>query len=312
MSAITEYLEQLERELRRKRVPRRRLLDEVAEHLRESADEVAASGARRSDAEAEAVARFGAAALVAIRFAHAGASTAARTAIMCAFPAVGGYAVAAALFVLTGPDWLRDFPQGAPSMLALQVAAVALLVTGVRGLRFRRLWLVDELRVRLVAGGTAVATGVLAGAALLELLLALTRPAPAPWGDAASIVAAYGVASVGALAAAFVAFAALARVRALDVLPERGEELPGGAATLIDDVTAAAPPLRPAAVLVASRPALVCAVTAACAFAAMTAGGLGDHFSALAGAAATGLFEAAAVVVAYLALGRALGLRPPR
>jgi hypothetical protein len=120
------------------RVPRRRLLDEVAEHLRESADEIAALGALRGDAEAEAVARFGAAALVARRFAHAGASTAARTASVWAFAAVGGYAVVAALFALTGPDWLRDFPQGAPSMLALQVAAVALFATGIRALRFRR------------------------------------------------------------------------------------------------------------------------------------------------------------------------------
>jgi hypothetical protein len=157
---------------------------------------------------------------------------------------------------------------------------------------------VDEARVRLVAGGTAVATGVVAGAAVVELVLALTRAAAAPWGEAAGIIVAFGIASVGALAAASVAFGALGRARELGGLPERGAEL------LVEDVSEAAPVLRPVAVLVASRPALACVVAAACAFAAMTAG---DH-----GAAATGLVEAAAVVVGYLTFGRALGLRSPR
>jgi hypothetical protein len=279
VSAIADYLEQLERELRVKRAPRRRLLAEAADHLRASADEIAASGVARDVAEEEAVARFGAAALVARRFAHSAASASARNALVWAVTACAGYAVAAAFFVLSGPVWLRDFPQGAPSMLALQVALVALVLAGLRALRFRTTPLTDELRLRLVANGVAIAATVVAAAAGAELLLALTRPAAAPWGDAAGVIAIYSVAGAAALVASFVAVATAARARALAGLPR-----PSGDELLL------------------SRPALACAAVAALAFVAMT----------VVDAAATGLFEAAAVVAAYLTLGRALGLRAPR
>ena len=99
-----------------KRAPRARLLSEAADHLRSSADEIAASGIAADVAEEEAVARFGAAALVARRFAHAVASTSARTALLWAVTACACYAAAAAFFIVSGPVWLRDFPQGAPSI----------------------------------------------------------------------------------------------------------------------------------------------------------------------------------------------------
>lgn len=56
-------------------------------------------------------------------------------------------------------------------------------------------------------------------------------------------------------------------------------------------------------------------LVAVCAFGAVTAASVsgtdfGHHASIVIGAAATGLVEATAVVVAYLTLGRALGLRP--
>lgn len=317
-SAIARYLDELDRELRLKRAPRRRLLAEAAEHLQASADEIAAVGVGRSEAENQAVARFGAAAVIARRFAHAVASTSVRTALVWAATACAGYGIAASFFILTAPSWLRDFPQGAPSMLALQVAAVALAVTGIRAVRFRKTLLIDELRLRFIGNGVAIATVAVAAGAGLELLLALTRPAAAPWVDAADVTAIYSVATGATLAAAFLAVATLGRIRALAALPRpSGDNLPTAVASLIEDVAAAAPPLRPLAVLATSRPVVACIATASFAFVAMTGidawgSDSRDHASALGGAVATGLFEAAAVVVAYVTLARALGLRAPR
>jgi HAAS len=313
-SAIGNYLAQLDRELRVKRAPRRRLLAEAADHLRTSAEEIVATGVEARAAEEEAIARFGAAALVARRFAHAVATRSARIALVWAASACASYAVAAGFFVLRGPSWLRDFPQGAPSMLALQVALVALLLTGIRAFRFRRALMIDELRLRVLANGVAIASGVLAIAAGAEFVLALTRPAAAPWSDVTDVIGVYAVAAATTLAASFVAVGSVARASVVAVLPrESGDELPPAIAALVEDVAAAAPPLRPAVVLLTSRPVVACAATAAVVFIAMTAiAAGGGNAGGLAGAAATGLVEAAAVVIAYLALGRALGLRAPR
>jgi hypothetical protein len=313
-SPIAHYLDQLDRELRVKRAPRRRLLAEAADHLRASADEIAAGGVRSREAEQQAVARFGAAAVVARRFAHAVASSSARSALGWAAAACGSYAVAAAYFILSAPSWLRDLPQGAPSMLALQVAAVALVLTGVRALRYRKALVIDELRLQLMGNGVVIATGAVAAGAGLELVLALTRPAAAPWGDAGGVIAVYVVGASVALVAAFVAVSAATRTRGLGALPrERGDELPAAVESLVDDVAVVVPPLVRPAALVTSRPVVACAGAAAVAFLVMTiVGAVGDHGTALGAAAATGLFEALAVVVSYLALARALGLRPRR
>jgi hypothetical protein len=313
-SAIADYLDELDRELRVRRSPRRRLLAEAADHLYASADEVAASGLARDEAEQQAVRRFGDAAFVARRFAHAVASTAALMALIWATTACTAYAVAAAAFILMAPDWLRDFPQGAPSMLALQVAVVALVVSALRALRPRKALLIDELLLRLIGNGVIIATLAVAGAAVLELLLAVTRPAAAPWREAATIIAIYAVAAAAAFVAALVAVATLTRARALAAVPRpRGDELPLAVESLVDDVAVAAPPLRPVVALMTSRPVAGCASTAALAFVAMAlvdavGNGSAGHASELGGAAATGLFEAIAVVVAYATLARALGL----
>jgi hypothetical protein len=319
-SAIAEYLGELERELRRTRTPRRRFLTEVAYHLSASTDELTASGLARDEAERQAVRRFGESLFVARRFAYAVASTAARTALIWAATACAAYAVAGAAFLLMAPDWLRDFPQGAPSMLALQIALVALVVAVVRALRVRRALLIDELRLRLIGNGVVVATLAVAGASALELLLALTRPAAAPWRDVSTVIAIYAVAGATAFVAAFVAVATLARTRALAAMPRpRGDELAAGVESLVNDVAEAAPPLKPVVAFLTSRPVAGCASTAALAFVAMAlvdavGNGAAGHGSQLAGAAATGLFEAIAVVVAYATLARALGLagRPRR
>jgi hypothetical protein len=71
------------------------------------------------------------------------------------------------------------------------------------------------------------------------------------------------------------------------------------------------------AALMTSRPVLGCIATAALAFLLMAivdarGSDFGNHASALGGAAASGLFEAVAVVGAYLTLAHALGLRERR
>ena len=71
---ISSYLDELERELRLRRAPRRRLLAETADHLRSCADDIAAEEQIGvGEAERKALARFGTAAVVAGRFAHAAA-----------------------------------------------------------------------------------------------------------------------------------------------------------------------------------------------------------------------------------------------
>jgi hypothetical protein len=206
---IDGYLAELDQELRRRRAPRRRLLAEAADHLRSSADELAVEGLSAEEAERAAVARFGPAALVAERFAQAVAIATARRAVLGVAIAFAAYVIAAAAFAASAPHWLVDFPQGAPSAFALQVAFVALGLSVLRALG-------GDERVRLVAGGAAVAAGAVFVAAAAELALALTRPAPAPWHDAVALLVVYGVAAFAALAALPGAVRALRRASALE------------------------------------------------------------------------------------------------
>jgi hypothetical protein len=261
------------------------------------------------DAERTAVARFGAAADVARRFALAAAASTARTAAACAGVAFLAYAATAVFFLAAAPAWLRDFPQGAPTTVALQVAAVALAVTTVRVLDWRRTLVVDEERLRLVANGALTAALALGAGAGGELLVALTRPAAAPWENAWSLIAAFALAAGLCVPAALVAVAGRARANRLPRRPPVGEHL-----TLADDLGAVAPVLGGLAHAALRRPARLCAATAGAAFLAVVVMQLsGADFSANAsfvvGALAVGVLEAAAVVAGYLALGRPLGLR---
>ena len=268
---IDGYLAELERELRRRRAPTRRLLAEAADHLRSSAGDLAAEGLSAEEAERVAVARFGPAALVAERYALAVAAVTARRAVLVVAAAFAVYSAATLAFAVAAPAWLVDFPQGAPSFLALQVAFVALALSVVRALG-------GEERIRLVASGAAVAAGAVAAAAGAELLLALTRPAAAPWHDAVTLLLVFAGAACAALAALPWAVRALRRASALCIV-ER-------------DVAVATH--------VAMHPIASCALVAA------TAG-----VAAFAGTGAAGaVVEAAAVVIGFVALGRTLGLRP--
>jgi hypothetical protein len=299
---IAAYLQQLDEELRLKHAPRKRLLAEAEDHLRSAADELAGEGRFPAEAEHMAVARFGAAAEVARRFAHAAASSSARTAVYCTGLSFLAYAVTALLFVSAAPGWLRDFPQGAPSMLAVQIASVAVAVTAVRALHWRRALVLDEERLRLVANGALVATLAVAAGAAAELLVALTRPAAAPWSDAWSLIVGFGLVAVVSLPAVLVATASCARAGALDSLPAwraAGETL-----TLASDVAAVVPPLGAPVRAALRRPGLTCA---ACALAAFVAVILMQPL--IAASFVLAALEATAVVIGYLALGRPLGLR---
>lgn len=299
---IAAYLRRLDEELRLNRAPRKRLLTEAEDHLCSVADELIADGRSAADAEREAVARFGAAAQVARRFAHAAASSTARTAVFWTGLAFLAYTVTALLFVFTAPSWLRDFPHGAPSMLALQVAGVAVALTAVRALHWRRSLVIDEERLRLVANGALVATLAVGAGAVGELLVALTRPAAAPWGDAWPLIASFGVVAVVGLPAVLAATAGYVRADALDSLPAR--PVAGGRLTLADDIAAVVPRLGRPVRAALQRPGLTCAAIAVTAFAAVVV-----VQPLVVASLVLGAFEATAIVIGYVTLGRPLGLR---
>jgi hypothetical protein len=314
-SPVAAYIHELARELRMRRAPRRRLLAEVEDHLRTTAGELANAGRPAADAEREAVARFGAAAEVARAFAHAAASSTARAALAWAGAAFLAYGATAVLFIGTAPRWLRDFPHGAPSTLALQVAAVALAVTAVRALRWRRTLVLDEERLRLVANGALIAVLAVGVGAAAELLVALTRPAAAPWSDASALIATFAVVLVLSVPAALVATAGYARASGLGLhsgrhpVSHRRDDL-----TLAEDVEAIAPTLGHLLRAALRRPRRSCAVVTGAAFMAVSVAQLAGsdfahHGSIVIGALAVGVFEAAAIVIGYLALGRPLGVR---
>jgi HAAS domain-containing protein len=307
--AIADYLERLERELRLKRAPRRRLLAEVEDHLRSSADELGAD-LPGPEAEHRAVERFGAAATVARHFAQTVAASSARRSSYWLGGAFVAYAATAFLFALTAGPQFADFPQGAPSALALQVAAVAFVVSLVRTARWRRSPLMPEDRVRLLANGAVIGTGAVAAGLVLEVLVAVTRPAGVlPWGDLPIVVGLLAAATCATLVAALAAAAAAFRSSLLAALP--GTETSGRKAlpTLVEDVGELVPPARRLVAASFSHPAVLVGLVAVGAFAAVVAS---QHASPALPAFALGLFEAAAIVVGFLLLGRPLGLRSGR
>jgi hypothetical protein len=303
---IQAYLDGLERELRSRRAPRRRLLAEAEDHLRSAAEELVAGGRSPVDAERTAIERFGAAREVAHRFALATAASTARSAVVWASVVFLAYGGAALFFLAAAPAWLRDFPQGAPSTFALQVAAVALGVTAVRVLLWRRRQAIDEERLRLISNGALAAAVALVVGAGAELFVGLTRPAPAPWGDAAALIGAFALTAAVCVPAALVAAAGRTRAGGLGGRRDTG-------LTLADDIEAVAPILGHVVRTALTRPALMCAGVAGSAFVAVTVAQLiGADGSSVVGAVAVGLFEATAIVIGFLTLGRPLGLRTQR
>lgn len=220
------------------------------------------------------------------------------------------YAAAATAFLAAAPGWLRDFPQGAPSMIALQVAAVALGVTAVRALACRRMAFDDD-RLRLVANGALTAALAVGAGATAELVVALTRPAPAPWADATPLIATFAVVFALCIPATVAAVASYARASGLG--SHAAADGRNGLA-LVDDFEAIAPPLGSLARGALRLPGRACATAAGASFLAvvvaqLVAADFEPNAAIVFGAFATGLFEAVAVVVGFLTVGRALGLR---
>jgi hypothetical protein len=308
---IGDYLDELGRELRRRRAPAARLLREVEDHLRESAAELHSSGLTHEQAESQAVVRFGAAATVAARFAQATASATAQRAVNASTLAVAGYA--AVLFgFATGSQLLRDFPQGAPSFFAFQLAAVALVVALVRSWRWRG-QVVAQSELVAIARAVAVAIGALVVAAVSEAAVALSRPAGViAWSEARYLTLAFAAAFVVVIAAAFSAVRASAQAAAVATLPTRATS----AESLLDalDALTARPLLRrlvrPPARTMLRHPWPATLLVASAAFVAVTAVGLAGDRESLAAAAAAGGLEATVIVAAFAAFGRLLGLRP--
>ena len=316
MSTIDAYLDRLDHELRLQRAPRRRLLAEVEDHLRSCARELGA-GVDEAEAERRAVERFGAAATVARHFAQTVAATSARRSVCCFGVAFAFYATALVVFALTADARFADFPQGAPSALALQIGAVAAILSVVRALRWRRAPLVPEDRVRLLANGAVV--GVVAGGAglVLEALIAATRPAGVlPWDKEPLVLALFALAIGATLAAALAAAAAAFRSSTLAALPGREPDGCGPTASLVDDAAALLPAARRPLSALFARPARLVALTASLAGVAVllsqiVSSDFADHASIALPALGLGVFEAAMVGVGYLTLGRFLGLRRP-
>lgn len=314
VSPIDEYIRRLDTELRLARAPRRRLLEEVEGHLRASAAERDDEGRGREDAETLAVASFGSAAMLARRFAHAAASSAIRRALLWTGLAFSSYALAVVVFMFSALVWLRDFPQGAPSALLVQVAAVALVLSTIRVLRPRGGDVIEARRLRLGANGLLICALAIGGAVVAELLLALTRPAQAPWSDEWVVIAAYALAAFVSFPSSLIAVAGFSRASAIRDLPGDGSVEPDS--TLAHDVGALVPALARPVSLALRHPARTCALVAAVAFTTVTAVQLigtdfAHHASIMSGAIATGLLEASAILAAYLMLGRPLGLRAP-
>jgi hypothetical protein len=134
------------------------------------------------------------------------------------------------------------------------------------------------------------------------LLVALTRPAAAPWGDAWPLIASFGVVAVVGLPAVLAATAGYVRADALDSLPAR--PVAGGRLTLADDIAAIVPRLGRPVRAALQRPGLTCAAIAVTAFAAVV-----TLQTFVVASLVLGAFEATAIVIGYVTLGRPLGLR---
>jgi hypothetical protein len=315
--AIEAYLDHLDRELRLNRVPRRRLLAEVEDHLRTCAAELRAD-AGVAEAERRAVERFGTAATVARGFAMVVAATSARRSTYWLGFAFSAYAGACVVFAFTASSRFADFPQGAPSWLALQVGAVAFALSFVRSLRWRSSTDIPEDRIRFLSNGAVIGTVALAVGLAGEAAVALTRPAGVlPWQDLPFVVTAVGVAVGATLVAGLGAASAALRTSTLAAAPGGRRLAPGSLPTLADDVGALLPRARHLATAAFQRPALLVTAAAAAALAGVFIGQIAgrpfaQHASIVLPALALAAFEALCVVVGYLTLGRSLGLRGDR
>ena len=319
---ISDYIAELELQLRRRRVLRVRLLREVEDHLRDSVEELIAGGMASADAEGEAVRRFGAAADVATRFSAFAAASVARRALNLAALALAAYVVCFLVFSATASAAVRDFPQGAASFFAVQLAGVALLAAFVRSWRWRHVS-TPPAELTFITRGVTLAVGALLAAAVAEALAALLRPAGVIVWDAAQwLTLAFAAAALLIVAASLCAVRAGAQAAALARFRPHRRDC-HGAAVLLDDLVALSARLpipsvpRLGAFHPLRHPWRVVGLVGALAFVAvgcaqLTEGSSLRDGSIVVGALALGLLEAGAIVGSFAVFGRFLGLRDAR
>ena len=314
---INDYLAELERELRRRRAPRVRVLREVEDHLHDLSAELAVDGLTNERAEALAVRQFGAAAAVAVRFAEATASTAAHRAVATTAAAFVAYAGVFVTFATAASPQLRDFPQGAASFFALQLAAVALVVTAVRSLRWRSSVAAPTAELKAIARGLSLACVALVSSAIGESAIALSRPAGViAWSGWPWLTLAFAAAFGMLLLSTILSVHAAAQAQAIDRLPSRRPNTTA-AAMLAEDVDtlldhARLPQAGRVIRALLARPWPTALALAALASIAVSAAVVADSGgSGVAGAAVVGAVEATLIVVSFLMFGRTLGLRDP-
>ncbi len=255
--------------------------------------------------------RFGAAAVVARGFAQGVASRTARCSFVWAGLALVLYGAAGVAFAVTAAPQFDDFPQGAPTALAGQIAVAALALTTIRALRWRREPVLPEDRIGLIASGSVIASAALSTGLLAEAVVALTRPAGVlPWSEAPLVLVLFVGAALAAGTAATVAVAAWARSSTLAAVPGRETEPD---LTLGTDLAGLSPGPRRVGELVSTRSRLLLAVPALAFWAIAASQWVGtdgtQHASIVLAGLALGSLEVAAIMAGYVVFGRPLGIR---
>jgi hypothetical protein len=303
MSAVEEYVTELEAALRLRPGPRARLVAEVREHLDDAVEHHLAAGRPRDEAEEQAVAAFGPVATI-VGPAHAAAGTIAMrraplVALVAGVAAVGGLVLAArgssTMATVTGARLVVGQLTFFAGVIALELAFVA----GACGAaRAAALWHRAEAPVadrRFVLGATARSISCTLVAVVLWAATILDGGRPAHgWGDPALVGAL--LAMVGG---AVVAHLVRRRLRA-----NLTDEASGAAA-----VAGSGPAVlglgEHALTVVRRHGALACSLVAAVA----AAGAMAHAETTFRTALPWGAAQAAAVAVGFVVLGPQLGLR---
>ena len=177
---------------------------------------------------------------------------------------------------------MRDFPQGAASFFALQLAAVALLLTVVRSLRWRSSVAAPTGELKAIARGLSLACVALVGAAVGEGTVALSRPAGViSWSEGRWLTLAFAAAFGMLLLSTIFPVRAGVQAQAIDRLPSRRANSTA-AALLAEDVDslltgARLPQAGRALRALLARPLPTALALAALAFMAVSAVGVADQ-----------------------------------
>jgi hypothetical protein len=300
MSDIDDYLAAVSDRLHVPRAQRRRILDEVRDHLADATTDLEASGITVPDARRQAIAAFGPPGQLAREFnAQAATATMRRTPLVIG---AGGAAVASG-FVLaaaTLPHPSSAAPAGISAQILFFVAIVAFQCAAVAGIRAASLvaarWQAaiappaDRDVVRRAA--TICAAGLAVAAAAWLAAMSVRTGGGSLLREAGTVVGVLLIV-VGALAAG--SFAVRHRAEPADPegspIPAPSGVIAGSGERLVN--------------LARAYPVITCIVTACVA----AASAMSHADTPVLGAVPWALGEAAAVVAAFVLLGPSLGLR---